>query len=55
GEIVCTIIAREEKAVREYKNGKQTALQYLVGEAMRESRGAGNPQKLQKLFVEKIK
>ena len=51
---VDTILAREEKAVEEYKNGKQAALQYLVGKAMKESKGAGNPQELQKLIVGKI-
>ena len=53
-EIVDRMIAQEEKAVREYKNGKQTALQYLVGKAMKESGGAGNPLELQKLIIKKI-
>jgi len=54
GEVVDTVLAREGKAVLEYKGGKQAALQYLVGKAMQESRGAGNPIELQKLIVEKI-
>jgi aspartyl-tRNA(Asn)/glutamyl-tRNA(Gln) amidotransferase subunit B len=54
GEIVDAVIAQEEKAVQEYKAGKQAALQYLVGKAMKESRGAGNPMELQKLFIKKI-
>lgn len=55
GSMVDAVLVREEKAVQEYKNGKQAALQYLVGKAMQESRGAGNPQELQKLFIEKLK
>ena len=53
-KIVDKIIAANGKAVSEYKNGKEAPLQYLIGEAMQESRGAGNPVKLQKLIIEKI-
>jgi len=54
GEVVDTVLAREGDAVREYRGGKQQALQYLIGKAMKESRGAGNPAELQKLIVGKI-
>jgi aspartyl-tRNA(Asn)/glutamyl-tRNA(Gln) amidotransferase subunit B len=54
GEIVDAVIATEPKAVVEYKSGKKAALQYLIGKAMKESHGAGNPLQLQKLFIEKI-
>jgi len=54
GKVVDTVITGEEKAVAEYKGGKQASLQYLVGKAMKESRGAGNPQELQKLLIEKL-
>lgn len=54
GEIVTTVLAQEGDAVREYKGGKQSALQYLIGKSMKESRGAGNPLELQKLIIEKI-
>lgn len=52
---VDTVLAREEKAVLEYKSGKLSALQYLIGQAMRESHGAGNPESLKKLLIEKLK
>ncbi|MFA5744853.1 MAG: Asp-tRNA(Asn)/Glu-tRNA(Gln) amidotransferase subunit GatB [Candidatus Paceibacterota bacterium] len=48
--VVDTVIEKEGKAVLEYKSGKQTALQYLVGKAMQESRGAGNPTEFRKLL-----
>ncbi len=54
GTVVDTVLAQEGKAVLEYKSGKQAALQHLVGKAMRESRGAGNPLELQKLIIRKI-
>ena len=53
-EVVDAVIAGEEKAVVEYKSGKQAALQYLVGKAMKESGGAGNPEGLRKLLIEKL-
>ncbi|MEK7144855.1 MAG: Asp-tRNA(Asn)/Glu-tRNA(Gln) amidotransferase subunit GatB [Patescibacteria group bacterium] len=54
GAVVDAVLAQEGKAVQEYKNGKLSTLQYLVGKAMKESRGAGNPLELQKLITEKI-
>lgn len=54
GKVVEAVIAAETKAVEEYTGGKQASLQYLVGKAMKESKGAGNPQELQKLLIEKL-
>lgn len=52
--VVNTVINKETKAVLEYKSGKNASLQYLIGKAMKESRGAGNPDTLRKLLVEKL-
>jgi aspartyl-tRNA(Asn)/glutamyl-tRNA(Gln) amidotransferase subunit B len=54
GKAVDAVIASEPKAILEYKSGKQAALQYLVGKAMKESRGAGNPLQLRELLIKKI-
>lgn len=54
GVAVDAMLAKEGKAVAEYKGGKEAALQYLVGKAMKESKGAGNPQELQKLIIQKL-
>ena len=54
GGVIDNVVLQEQKAVQEYKSGKQAALQYLVGKAMKESRGAGNPMELQKLIVQKL-
>ncbi len=54
GEIIDTVLANETKAVTEYRAGKQTALQYLIGKAMKESKGAGNPAVLKDLIVKKL-
>ncbi|GIW68382.1 MAG: aspartyl/glutamyl-tRNA(Asn/Gln) amidotransferase subunit B [Candidatus Parcubacteria bacterium] len=52
--VVREVLEREEKAVAEYCAGKEAALQYLVGQGMRESKGSANPQKLKDLFKQKI-
>lgn len=52
--VVDTVLKREEKAVLEYKSGKQAALQYLLGKAIKESGGAGNPESLHKLILKKL-
>lgn len=51
---VDAVLAEEVKAVGEYKSGKQAALQYLVGKAMKESKGAGNPETLREMFIAKL-
>src|SRR3989344_791654 len=53
-EIVDTVITREVEAVRQYRTGSVAVLQYLVGKAMQESRGAGNPQTFRHLFETKL-
>ena len=49
-EIVNKIILDNAGVVLEYKNGKVSALQFLVGQGMRETRGSANPQVLKALF-----
>ncbi|MCX6787349.1 MAG: Asp-tRNA(Asn)/Glu-tRNA(Gln) amidotransferase subunit GatB [Candidatus Kaiserbacteria bacterium] len=53
-ELVDAVLSQEEKAVLEYRNGKQEALQYLIGKTMKKSGGAGNPEILRKLIERKI-
>lgn len=52
--LVQGVVARETKAVEEYKGGKESSLQYLVGQSMRESKGAGNPALLRELLIEEL-
>jgi aspartyl-tRNA(Asn)/glutamyl-tRNA(Gln) amidotransferase subunit B len=44
------VLAEEEKAVAEYRSGKESALQYLIGKSMRATRGAGNPALLKDIL-----
>lgn len=52
--IVAQVLAEHERAVNEYKNGKESALQFLVGQAMRLSKGAGDPNLLREAIQTKI-
>ncbi|MBI4121635.1 MAG: Asp-tRNA(Asn)/Glu-tRNA(Gln) amidotransferase subunit GatB, partial [Candidatus Ryanbacteria bacterium] len=49
-EIVKKVIAENSSAVTEYKKGKQNALQFLVGQAMKASKGKGNPESIRDLL-----
>lgn len=53
--VVEKLLSAHSDVVAEYKKGKMNALQFLVGQAMKETKGAGNPQILKKLFEEKIR
>ncbi len=46
------IIAAHPQPVADFKKGKENALQFLVGKAMAELKGKGNPAVLQKVFRE---
>ena len=48
------VIADNPKVVAEYKAGKTASLQYLIGQAMKATRGAGNPEVVKKLLLEKL-
>jgi len=49
-EIVQKIISDNPQVVADFKNGKEKSLQFLIGQGMRETGGAANPQILEKLF-----
>lgn len=50
-EAVRAVLTEEAKAVGEYRAGKEAALQYLLGKAMKATKGAGNPALLKELIV----
>jgi aspartyl-tRNA(Asn)/glutamyl-tRNA(Gln) amidotransferase subunit B len=54
GTVVQQILDENTSVVLEYKAGKETALQYLVGQAMKQSKGAANPKMLLELFKSTI-
>lgn len=49
-EVIKKVIADNEKVAQEYKAGKEQALQFLVGQVMKETKGSANPGKAQELL-----
>lgn len=52
--IIEQVLAEQAEVVAEYKAGKETALKFLVGQGMKLSKGAANPQLLEQLLKEQI-
>jgi len=48
------VISAHPKAVEEYRSGKEASLQFLIGMAMRASKGAGNPQIIKEILIEEL-
>lgn len=49
------IISENSAAVAEYKSGKQSSLQFLIGQGMKASKGSANPTILKTVFEELLK
>ena len=49
------VIAEQEKAVADYKKGKEASLKFLVGQAMSRLKGRGDPKVLEELFKKALK
>ncbi|HOZ16376.1 MAG TPA: Asp-tRNA(Asn)/Glu-tRNA(Gln) amidotransferase subunit GatB [Candidatus Portnoybacteria bacterium] len=54
-EIIDKIIKNNPQPVEDYKKGKETALQFLIGLAMRESKGKANPNIAREIIIKKLK
>jgi len=54
-KIVEKVIKNNPKAIGDYKKGKETALQFLVGQVMRQTRGSANPKVVGKMLKNKLK
>lgn len=52
--VVQSILSAHESVVLDYKNGKDSALQFLIGQGMKETKGSANPSVLKKLFLKRI-
>lgn len=48
-------IKEKPDAVKDYQKGKETAVQFLVGIVMRETKGAANPQKAKEILEKLLK
>lgn len=53
-EVVQTVLQANPQSIVDFKAGKERALGFLVGQAMKQTKGKANPQMLNKMFVEEI-
>ncbi len=53
-KVVMKVLENNPQSIADYKAGKDRALGFLVGQAMKETRGKGNPQMLNKMFLEEL-
>ena len=53
-EVVLKILEANPQSIADYKGGKDRALGFLVGQAMKETKGKANPQMLNKMFLEEL-
>lgn len=52
--VVAKVLEANPQSIADYKAGKDKALGFLVGQAMKETKGKANPQMLNKLFLEEL-
>ena len=53
-EVVIKILEANPQSIADFKAGKDRALGFLVGQAMKETKGKANPQMLNKMFLEEL-
>lgn len=53
-EVVEQVLSENPDAVSEYQSGKEGALQYLIGQGMKATKGSANPEVLKKLLAEAL-
>ena len=54
-QVVLKVLETNPQSITDYKAGKDRALGFLVGQAMKETKGKANPQMLNKMFLEELK
>jgi aspartyl-tRNA(Asn)/glutamyl-tRNA(Gln) amidotransferase subunit B len=54
GPIIDQVIAEHAEVVQQYKDGKEASMQFLVGQGMKLSKGAANPQMLRDEIIKKL-
>ncbi len=54
-EVVMKILSNNPQSISDFKAGKDRALGFLVGQAMKETKGKANPKMLNEMFLEELK
>jgi aspartyl-tRNA(Asn)/glutamyl-tRNA(Gln) amidotransferase subunit B len=52
--IIDVVLTNNPQSVTDYKNGKEKAMGFLVGQIMKESKGKANPQVVNELLLKKL-
>ena len=53
-EVVLQVLQENPQSVEDYRAGKDRALKFLLGQAMKQTKGKANPQLLNKMFMEEL-
>ena len=53
--VVMKVLSENEQSIIDFKNGKDRALGFLVGQAMKETKGKANPKMLNEMFLDELK
>ncbi|MFA6410693.1 MAG: Asp-tRNA(Asn)/Glu-tRNA(Gln) amidotransferase subunit GatB [Candidatus Buchananbacteria bacterium] len=54
-KIADSIIAQNPSQVEQYKNGKETLIQFFIGQMMRQTKGQADPEQLKNILIHKLK
>jgi len=54
-DIISKVIEDNQGPVEDFKNGKENAIKFLMGQVMKETQGKANPQMVMKMLKEKLK
>ncbi|ERN51386.1 Asp-tRNA(Asn)/Glu-tRNA(Gln) amidotransferase subunit GatB [Alkalihalophilus marmarensis] len=54
-KMVTEVLDNNDQSVEDFKNGKERAIGFLVGQIMKASKGKANPQMVNKILLEQIK
>ncbi len=49
--IVNTVLKSHPQQVEEFKNGKESLIQFLIGQSMKEAKGSGNPARFKEILL----
>lgn len=52
--VIETVVGENQKVVADYRSGKESALEYLVGQSMKQLRGAANAAQLRELLKKRL-
>ncbi len=53
-DIVKKVLDNNQESVNDYKNGKDRALKYLMGQIMKETKGSANPKLVNEILIEEL-